>query len=141
MSTTHIPGALRSQVGERAGERCEYSLFPESISWAAHTIDHIIAEKHGGSTTFDNLAYACALCNFRKGSDLASIDERTGLIVRLYHPRRDHWNDHFQIIGGRIEPRTSIGRVTVRLLRLNDAGRVQERTLLVAASVLRQPSE
>ena len=85
MSATYIPIALRRQVRERAGERCEYCLIPESMTWAAHTIDHIIAEKHGGSTTVDNLALACTLCNSRKGSDLASIDERTGSIEPLFH--------------------------------------------------------
>jgi 5-methylcytosine-specific restriction endonuclease McrA len=31
------------------------------MTWALHTIDHIIAEKHGGATTADNLALACTL--------------------------------------------------------------------------------
>ena len=54
MSATHIPIALRRQVRERARERCEYCLIPESMTWATHTIDHIIAEKHGGGTAADN---------------------------------------------------------------------------------------
>jgi hypothetical protein len=86
------------------------------MTWAAHTIDHIIAEKHGGSTVADNLALACTLCNSRKGSDLASIDEQTGLIEPLFHPRRDRWSDHFQLERGCIESRTAVGRATTRLL-------------------------
>ena len=104
MSTTHIPIALRRQVRERAGECCEYCLIPESMTWALHTVDHIIAEKHGGATAADNLALACTLCNSHKGSDLASIDEQTGFIELLFRPRRDRWSDHFQLAGGRIEP-------------------------------------
>jgi len=61
MSVTHIPGALRRQVRERAGECCEYCRIPESMTWAVHTIDHIIAEKHGGPTAADNLALACMI--------------------------------------------------------------------------------
>lgn len=33
-----------------------------------------IAEKHGGPTSLDNLAWACLYYNRFKGSDLASID-------------------------------------------------------------------
>jgi hypothetical protein len=140
MSTTHIPIALRRQVRERAGECCEYCLIPESITWALHTIDHIIAEKHGGITAAHNLAIACTLCNSRKGTDLASIDEQTGFIEPLFHPRRDRWSDHFQLAGGRINPRTTMGRVTTRLLHFNDTDRVQERELLVATGSIREPT-
>lgn len=139
MSVTHIPGALRRQVRERAGECCEYCRIPESMTWAAHTIDHITAEKHGGPTVADNLALACTICNSWKGSDLASIDEQTGFIEPLFHPRRDRWTDHFQLVGGRIEPRTPRGRATARLLRFNDPERVQERELLVATGSIRAP--
>ncbi len=109
MSASHVPAALRRLVRERAGECCEYCLIPEAMTWALHTIDHIIAEKHGGTTTPENLALACTLCNSRKGSDLTSIDEQTGTIEPLFHPRRDRWIDHFQLVGGRIEPRTAKG--------------------------------
>jgi hypothetical protein len=103
-------------------------------------MDHIIAEKHGGITAAENLALACAVCNFRKGSDLASVDEQTGLIAPLFHPRRNRWSDHFQLVGGRIEPRTAEGRATTRLLRFNDADRVEERQLLVAIGLIREPT-
>jgi hypothetical protein len=140
MSVTHIPAALRRQVRERAGECCEYCLIPEPITWAVHTIDHIIAEKHGGTTTTENLALACTLCNSRKGSDLASIDEDTGAVEPLFHPRRDRWVDHFRILGGRIEPRTAKGRATARLMRFNDPDRIEERELLVASGLIREPT-
>ncbi len=141
MSATYISIALRRHVRELARERCEYCLIPESMTWVAHTIDHIIAEKHEGPTTADNLALACTLCNGRKGSDLASIDERTGSIEPLFHPRRDRWTDHFQLVGGRIEPRTPTGRATTRLLHFNDPARIQERELLVVAGAIREPTE
>jgi hypothetical protein len=40
--------------------------------------DHIIAEKHGGVTDADNLAYACVVCSTAKGSDLGSIGVTLG---------------------------------------------------------------
>jgi HNH endonuclease len=57
MSTTHILIGLRRQVRERAGECCEYCLIPESMTFALHTVDHIIAEKHGGATTADTTTW------------------------------------------------------------------------------------
>ena len=41
MSQAHVPAALRRQVRERAGERCEYCLSPEALSFAPHQVDHI----------------------------------------------------------------------------------------------------
>jgi len=140
MSASHVSAALRQLVRERAGECCEYCLIPEAMTWALHTIDHITAEKHGGGTTADNLALACTLCNSRKGSDLTSIDEQTGAIEPLFHPRRDRWIDHFQLVGGRIEPRTAKGRCTARLLRFNDPARIKEREFLVAIGSIREPT-
>ena len=138
MSATHVPIAMRREVRERAEECCEYCLIPESMTWALHTIDHIMAEKHGGATTAENLALACAIRNARNGSDLASNDEQTGSIVPLFHPRRDCWTDHFRLTRGHIEPLSDIGRATVRLLRSNDPHRVEERELLVDLGSIRR---
>jgi hypothetical protein len=140
MSETHVPVALRRLVRERADECCEYCRVPESATWSVHTLDHIIAEKHGGQTGAENLALACTFCNMRKGSDLASIDDQTGLVQPLFHPRRDRWSDHFSLVGGRIDPLTPSGRATARLLRFNDPDRVEERQLLVAAGLIREPN-
>jgi hypothetical protein len=109
------------------------------MTLAAHEIDHVIAEKHGGLTDAGNLALACALCNGFKGSDLASIDADTGAIVPLFSPRRDRWTEHFRLESGRIEPLTASARATVRLLQLNHPHRVEERLLLIAAGMLSAP--
>jgi hypothetical protein len=82
----------------------------------------------------------CDLLCCRGNSDLTSIDEQTGAIEPLFHPRRDRWVDHFQLVGGRIEPRTAKGRTTTRLLRLNDSDRVEERELLIATGSIREPT-
>ena len=136
MSQTYVPAALRRFVRERAQDRCEYCLIPESATFAAHWIDHIVAEKHGGQTVAENLANSCVLCNQKKGSDLSSIDPDTGVLVALFHPRHDRWTDHFRLTAGRIQPLTATGRVTVRLLRLNDSERIEEREQLIAAGLL-----
>jgi predicted RNA-binding protein with PUA domain len=72
-----------------------------------------------------------ALVNKHKGTDLASIDPETGEMQRLFDPRRDQWHEHFELQGAEILARTGVGRVTVRLLRLNRMERVREREIMV----------
>lgn len=127
-----ISEQLRAQVAQRANRRCEYCLIHEDDAGFSHEVDHILSRKHGGSSTTDNLAYACVLCNRYKGADVASVDPRTGRLLRLFNPRHDRWSDHFRLEGEVIESRTEIGSVTVRLLRLNAAERIAERRILQA---------
>lgn len=68
MSVTYIPTALRNLIHERAEGLCEYCLISESVSFAKHQIDHVIAEKHGGQTVEENLALSCAICNKYKAA-------------------------------------------------------------------------
>ena len=136
MAQKYVPVGLRRQVRERAQERCEYCLIPEPFTLARHWVDHVVAEKHGGLTEEDNLALCCVLCNQHKGSDLTSIDPQSGQIAPLFHPRRDRWIDHFRLVEARIEPLTSTGRVTVRLLQLNREDRIEERKLLLLLGLL-----
>jgi 5-methylcytosine-specific restriction endonuclease McrA len=63
MNQVRILASLRRQVRERAGERCEYCLLPESQAFFPHEPDHLIALKHGGQTASANLALACFDCN------------------------------------------------------------------------------
>jgi 5-methylcytosine-specific restriction endonuclease McrA len=55
--------ALEREVRRRAGNRCEYCLLPQAASALRHVVDHLIARKHGGRTTLDNLALCCGRCN------------------------------------------------------------------------------
>ncbi|MBI3761284.1 MAG: HNH endonuclease, partial [Chloroflexi bacterium] len=68
MGVRDIPAPLRRQVIERAGERCEYCHTPDGLSFYSPEIDHVIARKHGGKTTLDNLARVCWRCNHHKGT-------------------------------------------------------------------------
>jgi len=54
-----VPERLRRQVQERAQGRCEYCLVHEADRYYPHEADHVIAEKHSGPTSLDNLAWAC----------------------------------------------------------------------------------
>ena len=129
----YISTALRTAVRERAKALCEYCLFPELEAFFSFEPDHVIAIKHHGLTELSNLANSCFECNRLKGSDIASADPVSGSIVRLYHPRRDRWSDHFEMQDGVIQTRTDVGRVTVALLQLNRPKMVSIRRLLLAA--------
>ncbi len=125
-----IPDALREQVAERASRQCEYCLLHDQDALMPHEADHIRPLKHHGATALDNLAYACFRCNRRKGTDIAGYDGETGRLTPLFNPRLDHWSQHFVLESGLIRPLTATGRVTVDLLGLNLAERVEERLAL-----------
>ena len=129
---TYISAELRRLVIERAEGCCEYCRMQTMDRLLPFEIDHIIAEKHGGATNEDNLCLACYRCNSFKGSDIASADPETGQAVFLFHPRLQHWEDHFRLNEAVIEPLTPEGRVTVFLLRLNVAVQIAQRTALIA---------
>jgi 5-methylcytosine-specific restriction endonuclease McrA len=95
MTSSKIPAAMRKQVSDRAQNKCEYCLLHQDFSIFTHEVDHIIAQKHGGSTTLANLALSCLSCNRHKGTDLTSIDPMTGEIIPLYNPRNQAWDAHF----------------------------------------------
>lgn len=122
----------RSQVRRRAAERCEYCGFPESAHDLTFHVEHILARQHGGGDGLDNLALACDRCNLYKGPNLAAIDPESGQLVAVFHPRRDRWEEHFKQRGCYIDGISSVGRATVRLLRMNAAPRLQAREQLKA---------
>ena len=125
-----ITEALRNEVARRAHHRCEYCLIHEDdIAFRPH-VDNIVSRKHGGLSDIENLAYACVICNRSKGSDVASINGRSGEIVRLFHPRQDLWADHFQLDGCSIRAISDVGTATAALLRFNAPERLAERSLL-----------
>ena len=130
MSITRISPSLRRQIIERAGNRCEFCLLPADVGFFPHEIDHVIAEKHGGKTELDNLAYACWRCNRHKGTDLGSFDPETNMFSALFNPRVQTWTEHFEFDREQITGLSSEGRATVRLLRLNSDDRLSERASL-----------
>lgn len=128
--------ALRRKLYALAAECCEYCLFPASLAEFPHEPDHIIAVQHRGTTTLENLALACFPCNRHKGSNVGSYDEITGELTRLFHPRRDRWQDHFALHNGEILPITDIGRVTAHVLQFNTPNRIAERKLALTLQLI-----
>jgi len=57
----------------------------------------------------DNLAFACFEWNRLKG--LTSLrGPETGVVVPLFHRRRDRWDEHFRFDGVRLVPLSPVGR-------------------------------
>jgi hypothetical protein len=108
-------------VARRAAHRCEYCHAPEVIFNFHFEIEHIQPQAEAGTNEEDNLALACRSCNLYKSDYLTGFDEVTQNTVRLFHPRRDAWGDHFEVVAerGMIQGRTDIGRATIMRLRMN----------------------
>lgn len=123
--------ALRRKIVASAGNRCEHCLIHQKDVAARHQVDHIIAEKHGGETTLQNLALSCIVCNRRKSSDIAAIDPESGQLAPLFNPRTQEWFQHFQLSDLRIVGRTAVGSATVEFLQLNAPDRLLERASLI----------
>ena len=132
MSKTYVSVALRQLVRPRAKSLCEYCLIREEDTYFGCQVDHIISEKHGGTTQESNLAYACSYCNRNKGSDIGSIVRETQQFCRFFNPRVDQWAAHFRLDGIRIAALTSIGEVTTYILDFNHVDRLIERAELAA---------
>ena len=128
-----ISDAIRQQVSERAYRVCEYCLIHEDDTfWGCH-LDHVVSRKHDGSDELENLAFACALCNANKGSDIASLAENPPKLTPLFHPRRDKWLEHFLLANSLIETISAPGEATAKILKLNHPNRIAERKTLAQA--------
>ncbi len=131
---------LQESVRRRSGFRCEYCHFPAALAELPFQFDHIVAQKHGGTTTAENLAFACFYCNSYKGPNVAGLDPDTGRLVRLFHPRRDDWAEHFRWEQAWLAGRTAVGRVTIEVLRINHPDAITLRESLIAEGAFPGPT-
>jgi hypothetical protein len=126
-----MKAALRAQVWEMAGGRCEYCrLHQDDSDYLTFHIEHIVAEQHGGRDELENLCLACPEYNLAKGPNLAGYAGKE--IVPLFHPRRQLWKRHFYWSGPLLVGKTRSGKVTIAVLAINDARRVAMRQSLIA---------
>jgi hypothetical protein len=117
------------QVALRAGHRCEYCHAPEAVFNISLEVDHIVPVARGGPDTSENWALACRACNLYKAAYLGSRDPETNAVVRLFHPREDRWEDHFEVASedGKILGRTAVGRAMAVRLGMNSEAQVTAR--------------
>ncbi|MBL7134484.1 MAG: HNH endonuclease [Phycisphaerae bacterium] len=126
---------LERLVWLRADGVCEYCQVASESDPLPFCIDHIVAQKHHGATAEDNLALSCYNGNSYKGPNIAGIDPETGQLTRLFHPRTDVWEEHFEWNGAVLVGRTAVGRATVDVLSINHPSRIEHRQLLIAEGV------
>ncbi len=106
---------------------------PQACTSLPHELDHIRAKKHRGAKSLENTCWACAKCNGAKGSDASGFDPETDQLVRLFNPRSDSWDEHFEWDGAELAGKTPVGRTTIELLKINRADRLEHRSLLIEA--------
>jgi HNH endonuclease len=123
----NVPAETARAVEERAGGRCEYCRMHQSLQGATFHVEHIVPRCRGGDSELVNLAWCCPSCNLHKSDRVELADPDGGGLVRLYHPRRMAWDEHFEWDGFRIAGRTPAGRATVDALDLNHSRRVRIR--------------
>ena len=95
----------------------------------------MISVQHRGRTRLSNLALACSHCNAHKGPNIASLDPVTDVLVPLYNPRTDRWDEHFRFDGPRLVGLTPVGRATVEVLAINEMALLAARAQLMAEGV------
>jgi HNH endonuclease len=133
MPKFYISNSLKEAVVLRASNCCEYCKSQDKYSPSSFTIDHIIPESLDGTSIFENLAYACFLCNRLKSNKIKTFDELSEKWIPLFNPRTDTWDEHFAwnqdatlIIGI-----TIIGRCCVKELKLNREKLIEYRNCII----------
>ena len=91
-----LSNSIRQQVRERSDNRCEYCLSHQDYIMGRLQIDHILPIAEGGPDDVENLCLACELCNQSKWKQTNAIDPVTQLIVPLFNPRHQLWEEHFK---------------------------------------------
>ena len=86
----------------------------------------ILSRENMAADHVENLALASHRCNLH-GSNLSGIDPLTAVVVSLFNPRHERWQEHFAFREEYIEGLTPTGRATVEVLALNDARRLELR--------------
>lgn len=128
-----ISSATKDLVRTRAGGQCEYCRCPEEFSPDTFSIEHITPVALNGSNAQSNLALSCQGCNGSKCVRIEAFDDVTVATVSLFHPRQQRWGEHFRWSADsvRVEGLSATGRATIEVLRLNRAGVVNLRRLLM----------
>lgn len=119
--SAYVPAALRRQIRAQFAHRCAYCQTAESLTVAIFEIEHIIPRSAGGETVFENLCLACPTCNRYKAHRQTTGAPLLGQTVPLFHPRQQHWTDHFAWSedGTEIIALTPTAQATIAVLRMN----------------------
>jgi hypothetical protein len=137
MAKTILSPSIVKNVIARANKCCEYCQSQDRYSPNRFTIDHVTPESIEINDDFENLAYACFLCNRLKSNKLVGFDALTQTFWPIFNPRLEKWAQHFAwnenastIIGI-----TPIGRATIKELQLNREKLIEYRAALLVFGV------
>lgn len=121
------------EVSQRAEKRCEYCKAPEAVSNFLFEVEHIIPKFYDGKSNLENLALACRSCNIYKANFLKGIDDDGSEMERLFNPRIDNWDGHFEISIQTLEIKgmTGVGRGTVNRLKFNNLKQLESRHIWI----------
>lgn len=135
--STYIPVQLRRQIQTLDSRRCAYCQSAESLMGVTFEIEHILPVSLGGETHLHNLCLSCPTCNRHKASRIKAQDPENEIDVPLFHPREQHWNDHFAwnddatIVNGL----TPTGPATIDMLHINRPAIIRLRRYWVALNL------
>ena len=129
--SAYVPVDLQREVRAQFANCCAYCRTAEELTVVTYEFEHIVPRSSGGETVLKNLCLACPTCNRFKADRTMARDPVSTRDVRLFHPQRDVWAEHFAWTedASEIAGLTAIGRATVAALRTNRSQLVRVRRM------------
>lgn len=131
--SVYIAIELQRQIRSHFAHCCAYCRTAESLTATTFEFEHIVPLSKSGTTSFENLCFACPSCNRFKAVRQTATDPTTQTAVPLFHPQQQAWADHFKwneeataIVG-----LTPTGRATLVALKINRSQLFRVRRLWV----------
>lgn len=107
----------RADLLLRFGGKCAFCQ--ASLLGRTSEFEHFVPQSAQGDDGANNISIACRRCNANKSDKRDSRDPVTGLVVPLFNPLTDKWDDHFSLRNGVPIGKTVTGRATAALLFAN----------------------
>jgi hypothetical protein len=119
--SVYIPIKLQQDIRTHFQDCCGYCHTSKIVLPVTFEFEHIIPLVLGGKTEFENLCFACPMCNRYKATRQSLKDPATGEIIALFHPHQDVWKNHFAWKENftQLEGLTHKGDITIHALKLN----------------------
>jgi HNH endonuclease len=131
--SAYIAVELQRQIRACFANCCAYCRSAEALTVISFEFENIIPRSAGGATIFENLCLACPSCNRYKAFRQTGFDLVTQQDVNLFHPHLQSWTEHFDWNDNATEIMglTSVGRVTIAVLKMNRPQLVRIRKMWV----------
>jgi hypothetical protein len=128
---SRVSAKLRDVIIQTAKNRCGYCRTPQNLVPIPFEIEHILPKAAGGTDDEENLWLSCGVCNSFKHAKTHAVDPITKEEVRIFNPRTQDWNEHFEFSSDNSEilGKTVCGRATAAALKLNNPRAVKMRKL------------